>query len=270
MEEVLNYTIRLAKYAKEVLAIYNELIRENNLATILKLKEEIKKETLLYEEIKQKSLLEKVDAYIIKALEIVKDNPSNSILFLRINDILETYILKELESSKEERVNNFIAKSIQSTCLINGLFLLEKKTDLVTVKYELARYNKLIEEVLLKYEGHIPCINYQEPLLFSNLCGLRNREVFKLMRFDIVSNLMGEFYLNLEEGIKTNNMSKVVEYSYLMKGSLGILSMEEQRIIGKCLKDKKSELLPYLVFIFNDLDKDINLIKDNSIKLILE
>ena len=271
MEEVLDYAITLAKHAKDVFELYNEIILKNNFEDILKLKECINKETLIYEEIKNKGLLSKINAYIIKALEIVKDNPSNTVLFLRINDILETYILKELESSKRESINNAIAKSIESTCLINGLFLLERNTNLNKVKYELARYNRIIEEILLNNNFNVPCINYQEPLLFSNLYGFNNKEVFKLMRFDIVSHLISEFYLNISDGIDEKNMTKVIEYSYLLKGSLGILDKEEQIIIEKKLINSSTkEVLPYLVFIFNNLDKDINLIKSNSIKLILE
>lgn len=270
-EEILNYAITLAKHAKDVFSLYNAIILKNNHEDILKLKECIKKETLVYEEIKSKGLLSSVNAYILKALDMVKDNPNNTVLFLRINDILETYILKELESITTEKVNNAIAKSLESTCLINGLYLLERNTDLNKVKYELARYNHIIEEVLLNNNFNVPCMSYQEPLLFSKLYGFNNEEVFKLMRFDIVSNLLAEFTIYISDNIKQNNMSKVIEYIYLMKGSLGILDKEEQNIIEQILLESdKKEILPYIPFIFNNLDKDITLIKNNSIKLVLE
>ena len=271
MEEVLNYAITLAKHAKDVFALYNKIILKNNKEDILKLKECISKETLVYEEIKSKGLLSKVSAYIIASLEVVKDNPSNSVLFLRINDILETYILKETASTTSEKVNNAIAKSIESTCLINGLYLLERHSTLTNVKYELARYNCIIEEILLNSDFKVTCISYQEPFLFSNLYGVNNKELFKLMRFDIVSHLIVDFIVYLSDSIKENNFSKVLEYSYLIKGSLGILTKDEQSIIGKSiLASDKKEILPYIPFIFNNLEEDVTLIKNNSIKLVLD
>ncbi len=284
--DILDISISLAKQAKEVMGKYNELMGLDKDSCAFKEKLEelqdlVKVEQEAYIEVLNESLLYKLSSYIVKALESLEDNPSSTILFLRMNNICETLILKSLEESSLEHNANIIAKSIESTCLINGLYILEKrisntsskklKNKLNMIKYTSSAYNKVLEDILLPSGFTIPCINYQEPLLFSKLLGNIKYSSFNEMRIKVTTVLIHDLVNNLIDAMHDNKQDKILEYSCYIEGALGILSLEERREILKIyipLFKNDSYLSFYLLNIFNNVDNDLKLIKSNSLNII--
>ena len=284
--DILDISISLAKQAKGVMGKYNELMGLDKDSCEFKEKLEelqnlVKIEQEAYIEVLNESLLYKLSSYIVKALESLEDNPSSTILFLRMNNICETLILKSLEESSLEHNANIIAKSIESTCLINGLYILEKrisntsskklKNKLNMIKYTSSAYNKVLEDILLPSGFTIPCINYQEPLLFSKLLGNIKYSSFNEMRIKVTTVLIHDLVNNLIDAMHDNKQDKILEYSCYIEGSLGILSLEERREILKIyipLFKNDSYLSFYLLNIFNNVDNDLKLIKSNSLTII--
>lgn len=284
--DILDISISLAKQAKGVMGKYNELMGLDKDSCEFKEKLEelqnlVKIEQEAYIEVLNESLLYKLSSYIVKALESLEDNPSSTILFLRMNNICETLILKSLEESSLEHNANIIAKSIESTCLINGLYILEKrisntsskklKNKLNMIKYTSSAYNKVLEDILLPSGFTIPCINYQEPLLFSKLLGNIKYSSFNEMRIKVTTVLIHDLVNNLIDAMHDNKQDKILEYSCYIEGALGILSLEERREILKIyipLFKNDSYLSFYLLNIFNNVDNDLKLIKSNSLNII--
>ena len=189
-----------------------------------------------------------------------------------MNDICEILILKKLESNSRDSINNFLAKSIESTCLINGLYILEHKISQIDnislaiklnrVKYECACYNQLIENILLKNDFIIPSLSYQEPSLFANLIGNVNLEFFEKMKFNISQILLKDFVRYLSDNL--DNEAKVIEYISYIESTLGILNRKERINFYhqvEPLFKKYPSLSFHIISLFNNLDNDLKLIK---------
>ena len=272
-EGMLNIAIDLAKKGRIVFEHYNSLmlLEKDSLSyrkSLEALKKAVKEEQTAYLEVPN---IYKLNEYVIASLEQLQNNPS-SILFLRMNDICETIILKKLESHPQESINNFLAKSIETTCLINGLSILEHKIDnlrdialsikLERVKYECACYNQLIENILLKNDFEVVPLSYQEPTLFANLIGNINPEFLTKMKIDISKILLKDFTKYLIDNL--DNEVKVIEYTSYIEGTLGILSLEERKNYFRQVKPlfkNYASLSFHILTLFNNLDEDLKLIR---------
>ena len=273
-DEILTLAIDLAKQARTVIAYYNSLMllesdSFNYQKTLFLLKKAIKEEQEIYLKVPD---LFKLNEYIIASLEKVQGS-LNAILFLRMNDICEYLILKKLETKPQESINNFLAKSLESTCLINGLYILEHKISQINdislsiklrkIKYECACYNQLIENILIKNNFIVPSLSYKEPYLFANLIDNHNIELLERMKINITQILLKDFLTYLIDNL--DNKTKVIEYTSYLESTLGILNKEERiKFFSKIepLFSQYPALSFHILTLFSNLETDLKLIKN--------